>query len=246
MTAAEQAALIGARIAALGIDCADGTAEQLLRYQQLVEEWNERINLTGDAGFDAMLDRHFMDSLTPLTVQGLLPGGATLIDVGTGAGLPGIPLAIARPDLQVTLLDSMQKRIKFLHTVVETLKLSNVTILHARAEVAAHRADCREQFSIATARAVAALPVLQELLLPFVSVGGKCVCFKGPAAEDERAAGAAAAKLLGGGTPDMQTVSVPFAPERTHILAVTAKQKPTPKRYPRKEGTPSKHPLGYE
>lgn len=244
MTAPEQTAIIRERIAALGIRCADNTAEQLLRYQQLVETWNQHMNLTGDAGFEAMLDRHLMDSLTPLTVQGLLEDGATLIDVGTGAGLPGIPLAIARPDLRVTLLDSMQKRIKFLSAVAEALELSNVTVLHARAEVAAHRADCREQFAIATARAVAALPVLQELLLPFVAVGGKCVCLKGPAAEDERMAGAAAAKLLGGGVPDMLTVNVPFAPERTHILVVTEKLKPTAKHYPRSEGTPSKHPLG--
>ena len=229
---------------ALGVFYGGEAAQKLVRYQALVETWNGRINLTGDAGFDAMLDRHLMDSLTPLAVNGLLAETASLIDVGSGAGLPGIPLAIARPGLEVTLLDSMQKRVGFLRTVVETLALKNVTVVHARAEDAAHEAAYRECFDVAAARAVASLPVLQELLLPFVRAGGKCVCYKGPAAAGELEAGAAAAKLLGGGPPELVEVNVAFAPDRRHILAVTGKRGKTPERYPRKPGTPAKTPLG--
>ena len=242
--AADKRALVKERMDALRIACGAETADKLVRYQELVEEWNGRINLTGDAGFDAMLDRHLMDSLTPLTADGLLPQNASLIDVGSGAGLPGIPLAIARPDLRVTLLDSMQKRVGFLRSVKETLALENVTIVHARAEEAAHDPAYRERFDIAAARAVAALPVLQELLLPFVHAGGKCVCYKGPAAEEELAAGAVASKLLGGGRPDIMAAALPFLPERKHILAITEKRGKTPSRYPRRAGTPAKNPLG--
>ena len=244
VTKAEKLALVEERLSALQIACDTDAAEKLVKYQELMETWNERINLTGDASFDAMLDRHLMDSLTPLTVNGLIGENASLIDVGSGAGLPGLPLAIARPDLRVTLLDSMQKRTVFLQTVVQALSLTNVTILHARAEDAAQDADCRERFDIATARAVAALPVLQELLLPFVRIGGKCVCLKGPAAEDELLAGAAAAGLLGGGPPKMVEVALPFVPDLRHVLAITQKQSPTPRRYPRRSGTPAKNPLG--
>ncbi|HPJ01362.1 MAG TPA: 16S rRNA (guanine(527)-N(7))-methyltransferase RsmG [Candidatus Limiplasma sp.] len=241
---AEKQALVEERLSALQITCDADAAKKLVKYQELVETWNERINLTGDASFEAMLDRHLMDSLTPLTVEGLIGNNASLIDVGSGAGLPGMPLAIARPDLRVTLLDSMQKRVVFLQTVVQTLSLANVSVLHARAEDAAQNAACRERFDIATARAVAALPVLQELLLPFVRVGGKCVCLKGPAAEDELLAGAAAAGLLGGGSPEMVEIALPFAPDLRHVLAITEKHSQTPKRYPRRSGTPAKNPLG--
>ncbi len=239
-------ALVMERMEALRIGCGAEAAGKLVRYQELVEEWNGRMNLTGDASFEAMLDRHLMDSLTPLTVDGLLPQNTSLIDVGSGAGLPGVPLAIARPDLKVTLLDSMQKRITFLRAVKEALELANVTVVHARAEEAANDGMYRERFGIATARAVASLPVLQELLLPFVRVGGKCICYKGPAAEEELAAGAAAAKLLGGGKPEAIAMELSFLPEYKHTLIVTDKHSQTPSRYPRRAGTPAKNPLGNE
>lgn len=241
---ADKRALVSERVNALQIIGGVEAADKLVRYQELVEEWNGRINLTGDASFEAMLDRHLMDSLTPLTVEGLLPQGASLIDVGSGAGLPGIPLAIARPDLKVTLLDSMQKRVGFLRAAKEALELENVRVVHARAEEAAHDPAYRERFDIAAARAVAKLPALQELLLPFARTGGKCVCYKGPAAQEEWEAGAAAARLLGGGLPELIAVALPCLPERKHFLAVTCKRSQTSSRYPRRAGTPAKNPLG--
>jgi 16S rRNA (guanine527-N7)-methyltransferase len=244
VTTEEKHALLRERLHALNIVCGGDATGKLIRYQELLETWNARINLTGAAAFDALLDKHLMDSLTPLTVDGLLPENATVIDVGSGAGLPGIPLAIVRSDLRMTLLDSMQKRIGFLNTVIETLGLTNVTATHTRAEDAAHDEQYREQFDIAIARAVAALPVLEELLLPFVRIGGKIVCYKGPSVKEELEAGAVAAELLGGGLPEGIAVSVPFLPQHRHTLTVTKKLRLTLKRYPRKAGTPAKNPLG--
>lgn len=231
---------------AMGISCPGDAVRKLISYQELLMEWNARLNLTGDAAFDAILDKHLMDSLTPLTVAGLLPKNASVIDVGSGAGMPGIPLAVVRPDLRVTLLDSLQKRVGFLQTVIETLGLTNVSAVRARAEDAARDVQYRERFDVAAARAVAALPVLQELLLPFVRIGGGSVCYKGPAAEEELKTGTAAAKLLGGSPPGAVAVSMPFLPEYSHMLIVTEKRQPTPRLYPRRAGTPAKNPLGNE
>ncbi|MBN1776749.1 MAG: 16S rRNA (guanine(527)-N(7))-methyltransferase RsmG [Clostridiales bacterium] len=243
MTNADICALAEERLRAMDIPCTEDAVAKLIQYQELLEIWNARINLTGDASFDVVLDKHLMDSLTPLTVNGLLPENASVIDVGSGAGLPGVPLAIVRPDLRVALLDSLKKRITFLYTVIEALELQNVSVVHARAEDAARDARYRERFDAAVARAVAALPVLQELLLPFVRVGGKCICYKGPAAAQELAAGEAAANLLGGGPPELLPVAVPGLPELKHILVVYRKLNQTPQRYPRRAGTPVKSPL---
>ena len=244
MTTEQKKALLQERLHAQGVLCPSGVDGKLLRYQEMLEAWNERMNLTGDASFEAMLDAHLMDSLTPLTIGGLLPPNASMIDVGSGAGLPGIPLAVVRPDLRVTLLDSLGKRVKFLQAVVETLELQNVCVFHARAEDAARDARYRECFTIATARAVAALPVLLELLLPFVRVGGQCVCYKGPSVTIEMEAGMAAAELLGGSPPEATAVCLPYLPEVRHTLVVSGKVRKTPKQYPRKAGIPARKPLG--
>lgn len=244
MTDSEKLALLSDRMRSMGIPCAGEAVRKLVSYQALLEEWNARMNLTGDAAFEALLDRHLMDSLSPLTAEGLLPEGAAVIDVGSGAGLPGIPLAIVRPDLKITLLDSLRKRVGFLDTAIGALELSNVTTAHARAEDVAQDARYRERYDVALARAVAALPVLMEWLLPFVRVGGRCVCFKGPSVEDELAAGGAAAGLLGSGPPEALSVSMPYLPEHRHCLVTAVKLHGTPGRYPRKAGTAVKNPLG--
>jgi len=243
VTAEEKRALLAERMQTLGIAYPPRACEQLLAYQQLLETWNTRINLTGDASFDALLDNHLMDSLAPLTVQGLLTFDGAVIDVGTGAGLPGIPLAIVRPDLRITLLDSLQKRIKFLRVVITELGLVNVTAIHIRAEDAARDARFRERFDVALARAVATLPVLMELLLPFVAVGGKSICYKGPSVADELAAGSRAAKLLGGDPLCRISIAAPHLPQQRHCLVVSEKQARTSGKYPRKAGVPSKNPL---
>ncbi len=244
MSAAGQPARLRERLGALQIACDEVAARKLLQYHALMEDWNARVNLTGDASFDAMLDSHLMDSLTPLTAEGLLPQNAALIDVGSGAGLPGIPLAILCPDLHVTLLDSLAKRVGFLSAAIDALELSNVCAVHARAEDAARDAAYRERFDVAMARAVASLPVLMELLLPFVRIGGRCVCFKGPSVAPELAAGQAAAEMLGGGRPEVLSVNVPYLPRQRHCLVVSEKLHNTPTSYPRKAGTPAKNPLG--
>ena len=244
MNNVEKQTLLQKRMQAMGIACGEEAAGKLIGYQELLEIWNARMNLTGDAAFETMLDKHLMDSLTPLTVQGLLPQNARMIDVGSGAGLPGIPLAIVRSDVQVTLLDSLHKRIGFLHTVIEALKLDNVKAVHTRAEDAARDVQYRERFDVAIARAVAALPILQELLLPMVAIGGKSICFKGPSVTLEMQAGTEAAELLGGKEPQKIPVSMPFLPNVNHVLIVTEKQKNTPVQYPRKAGIPVKKPLG--
>ena len=244
MTVDEKLALLAQRMTALGITYPPQACEKLFAYQQLLETWNERMNLTGDAAFDALLDNHLMDSLAPLKAGGLLKPNAKVIDVGTGAGMPGIPLAIVRPDLRITLLDSLQKRIGFLQTVIAELDLANVTAIHARAEDAAWDTHYRERFDAAAARAVAALPVLMELLLPFVAVGGECICWKGPSVAEELEAGMRAAALLGGTTPRQIPVLTPHMPQQRHCLVVSQKRTPTPGAFPRKAGMPSKNPLG--
>ena len=222
----------------------DEGVSQLLLYHQLLCEWNTRMNLTGNTDLSVMLAAHYADSLAPLAIEGLFPQNARLIDVGSGAGFPGVPLAIARPDLRITLLDSLQKRVRFLEAVKEACGLANVQVRWGRAEDAAHDDKLREQYDIAAARAVAPSHVLCELLLPFVRVGGKMVCYKGPAAEEELALAKRAAFLLGGGVPQVIPVSVTGEEEWKHCVLVSEKNKAAPAQYPRKAGTPQKKPLG--
>ena len=172
----------------------------------------------------------------------LLPEGARIIDVGTGAGFPGIPLLILRPDLKLTLLDAQAKRIHFLEGVLAQLGLTAAT-LHARAEDAARLPEHREAYDAAVSRAVAPSPVLQELTLPFVRVGGKAIAWKGPGAEEEWERAKRAAFVLGGALRPPEPAPVPGRPEWNHVLLISEKERPTPKAYPRKAGTPSKKPL---
>lgn len=229
---------------ALGVSYDPAAPERLARYHQLLTEWNQVMNLTGDTDFETSLGRHYLDSLAPLGIEGLFPEGASLIDVGTGAGFPGLPLAIARPDLDVVLMDSLQKRLNFLDAVVKELGLSNVRLCHARAEDGGRDPRWRERFDLALARGVAALPVLAELLLPFVKVGGKAVCYKGPAASEEWDAGQRAARLLGGGKLERTPIVLPGQEDWEHCVIALPKKEKTVRQYPRKAGTPGREPLG--
>lgn len=230
--------------AKLNIRCDERTCERIARYHALLADWNTRMNLTGDTDFDTSIHRHYTDSLAPLAYEELFPEGASLIDVGSGAGFPGLPLAIARPDLQVTLLDSLMKRISFLDAVVRELGLTNVKLVHSRAEDGGRNPALREQFDLAVARAVAPLPVLCELLLPFVRVDGRMICYKGPSAEEELEAGRKAAHIMGGGNISQLPVNLPSQPEWQHCLLTCEKKVKTVRQYPRKAGTPSRSPLG--
>lgn len=231
------------RSRAAGIPLNEKNAETLARFHQLLMEWNQRMDLTAVLEESEMMDRHYVDSLSPLQKNGLLLTGASIIDVGSGAGFPGIPLAVARPDLRVTLLDAQLKRVGFLKEAASRLGLANVRVIHGRAEDIARREDCREKFDVAAARALAPLPVLLEFLLPFVKVGGLALCWKGPAVLAEMPAGKKAAKLLGGILETPLPTPVPGR-DWSHLLLPVRKIEKTFRQYPRKAGTPGRAPLG--
>lgn len=214
---------------------------QFTRYYEMLIEWNEKMNLTAITEPHEVAVKHMVDSLTALET-GLFAEGATVIDVGTGAGFPGLPLKIYRPDLKLTLMDSLQKRVGFLQAVVDELGLAGVECVHGRAEDAARNKVYREKFDLAVSRAVAALPVLAEYTLPFVKKGGYLVALKGAKYAEEAEAAGRALALLGGSAPKCLEVHLPGLEDKRAIVTVK-KIKPTPKAYPRKAGTPGKKPL---
>lgn len=225
----------------LGV-AADGvTLDRLARYHALVTEWNARIDLTAVLDPEEMVDRHYLDSAAPLAL-GLIPQGARVIDVGTGAGLPGIPLCILRPDLRVTLLDAQRKRVTFLQAAIEALELPAQAV-HMRAEDAARDEAHREAYDVAVSRAVAATPTLLELTLPFVRVGGRAIAWKGPGLQAELEQARRAAHLLGGALEGVLDAPVPGR-DWQHVLLVCAKRQKTARQYPRRAGLPGKNPLG--
>ena len=208
-----------------------------LFYNMLIET-NKSMNLTAITDEDEVIEKHFIDSLTILKY---FENNKKVIDVGTGAGFPGIPISIMRKDLNFTLLDSLNKRILFLNEVVNTLKLDNVKNVHGRAEEFAK--NHREIYDYATSRAVANLSTLTEYLLPFVKIGGKCICMKGPDADNEIENAKFAIKELGGKISFVDKICLPNS-DISRTIVIIDKIKDTPKKYPRKAGTPSKQPLG--
>ena len=213
----------------------------LEEYARLLSEWNRRMDLTSVQDADAP-SRHFLDSLLPLKETGYFFPGAKLIDVGTGAGFPGLAIAVARPDMQITLLEAQGKRCAFLNAVKDALALDNVLVANDRAEVLGRSDAHRERYDLAVARAVAAMNVLLEYLLPFVKPGGYALCWKGPALRDEWKDGAAAAKKLGGEAREPAVLRSPaLAGER--LLAPVYKAYPIAPQFPRKNGMPAKRPL---
>jgi 16S rRNA (guanine527-N7)-methyltransferase len=227
--------------AALGIVLDPGALEQLRAYAVELGVWNRRFNLTAIEDDAAIVDKHFLDSLSCARALDLTLSGAAL-DVGSGAGFPGLVLKIAFPHWQFVLLDSSEKRVRFLNRVIDRLGLTSVLAVHARAEEAAHRPAFREQFDAVLARAVARLNVLAEYTLPFARVGGRVVAQKGPEVAEEVAEAAPAIALLGGGSPSVDVFTLP----QTHIhrsLVTIPKVRPTPPAYPRRPGSAKKHPL---
>lgn len=217
-------------------------AEQLDRYGDLLLDWNQRMNLTAITQPEEVAVKHFLDSALFLRHSGTLPESLSLIDVGTGAGFPGLVLAVLKPNWKITLLDSLQKRVNFLETVCKELKLDNVRCIHNRAEDGGQSPALREQFQVATARAVANLPLLCEYCLPFVKVGGWFLPMKGadPHEEGERAQKAIA--LLGGKLEEIQEYTLPEGSHRSVFRIRKVRQ--TPKQYPRNPGKIKKSPLG--
>ena len=211
--------------------------DKFRRYAELLKEWNEKMNLTAITDDDEIKVKHFQDSLTILPY---ITGGGSLADIGTGAGFPGLPVAIERPDLSVVLVDALNKRISFLECVVRELGLTNVKCVHARAEDFGRDPEFRGKFDYVTARAVASMPVLAEYCLPLLKEGGHFIAMKGPGAAEEDCS--RALKLLGG----RMLSADEFVLEGTDMgrcIIDIEKTGPTPKTYPRKAGLPSKKPL---
>ena len=214
--------------------------EQFFKYMNLLLEWNEKINLTAITDENEIILKHFVDSLT---ICKYLENKNSLIDVGTGAGFPGIPVKIVRPDLKIVLLDSLNKRVKFLNDVIEKLDLKNIVALHGRAEEVARKPEYREQFDIVTSRAVANLSVLLEYLVPFVKVGERCICMKGAEIEEELNSAGKAMMVLGAKIDKVDDFLLPGSDMRRNLV-ILKKMKETSGKYPRKAGVPAKDPIG--
>ena len=228
--------------AEFGTPLDDVQLDQFLLYNSLLLEWNQKMNLTAITNPKEVAVKHMVDSLSAFDGS-LFREGIHVIDVGTGAGFPGLVLKIYFPSMELVLLDSLQKRIKFLETVVSELGLSGVSCVHGRAEETARQKDYRERFDLALSRAVARLSVLSEYTLPFVRIGGSLLALKGAKYAEEMAEAEAAAKILGGKAPTAKTIKLPGLDDGRAIVRID-KMKATPKAYPRKSGTPEKKPLG--
>lgn len=224
-----------------GFSLTETQKNQFHRYFQLLVEWNQKINLTAITEENEVYLKHFYDSLAPI-LQGYISNESlSLLDIGAGAGFPSLPMKILFPNLQVTIIDSLNKRIQFLTLLAEELGLDNVSFYHGRAEDFAHDKLFRAQFDIVTARAVARMQVLAELTVPYLKINGKLIALKASQAEDELAQAQNALTLLFAKVIENIDYSLPNGDPRT--LTLVEKKKETPNKYPRKAGVPNKRPL---
>ena len=224
---------------AIGIELSVEQLEQFLTYYEMLIEKNKVMNLTAITDFDEVLEKHFEDSLSLIQAVDL-EKSQEVIDLGTGAGFPGIPLKIAFPNLQITLADSLNKRILFLDDVIRELGLTGIDTVHGRAEDLAKNSNYREKFDLCVSRAVANLSTLSEYCLPFVKIGGKFISYKAGECDEEVAASKSSIFLLGGKISDIKKFELG---ESGRAFVIIDKVSGTPKKYPRKAGTPSKDPL---
>lgn len=225
----------------VGMEFTEVQYEQFIKYMRLLQEWNEKINLTAITEDDEVVKKHFIDCIKAFKSDAI-KNAKTIIDVGTGAGFPGLPIAIMNPEVKVTLLDSLNKRINFLNLVVRELGLKNVTTIHSRAEDGARKPELREKFDVATSRAVANMAVLSEFCMPYVKKGGYFVALKGPSIDEELQNGSNAIKILGGELKEIIEIAIEETDLKHNIVEVE-KVKTCPKTYPRKAGTVNKKPL---
>lgn len=217
--------------------------EQFLQYYEMLVEKNKVMNLTGITEYEEVIQKHFLDSLSLIRViPDIASQKLTVIDLGTGAGFPGIPLKIAFPELEITLMDSLNKRILFLQEVIDALGLKKVSAVHGRAEEMASNATHRQQYDLCVSRAVSNLAVLTEYCLPFVKKGGLFVSYKSADSDAEIQEGKKAISILGGKLTSVDKFQLPDSDLRRALVCIK-KVKDTPKKYPRKAGTPAKLPL---
>ena len=225
----------------LGISLSDKQIEQFLNYYELLVEWNSFMNLTAITDFDEVILKHFVDSIS-LCKYISFQHGDTLIDIGTGAGFPGIPIKIICPDCKITLLDSLNKRINFLNTLIEQLHLTDIITIHGRAEDIAKTKEHRENYNYAISRAVANLSTLSELCIPFVKQNGYFISSKSEKGNEELQEAKNAIEILGGSVDKQISYQLPDS-DLSRNLILIRKRNITPKKYPRKAGIPSKEPL---
>ena len=221
----------------IGVEISQKQAEQFYKYMELLLEWNEKMNLTAITDPEEVILKHFIDSLTIIPY---LKEADTVLDIGTGAGFPGIPLKILEENEKFTLLDSLNKRIIFLQTVITELELKNIQAIHGRAEEFVSKR--REVYDVVTSRAVARLNVLLEYMLPFVKVGGRCICMKSFEIVEELKEAKKAIEILGGEIEKIDEITLPNTDIKRKIVVIK-KVKNTPSKYPRKAGTPAKEPI---
>ena len=216
--------------------------KQFLTYYEMLVEKNKVMNLTAITEFEEVVEKHFIDSLMLVKAVDLKKENYKLLDLGTGAGFPGIPLKIAYPNLEIVLVDSLNKRVKFLAEVIEALQLKNITAVHGRAEDLAKKKEYREQFDYCVSRAVANLSTLSEYCVPFVKIGGNFISYKAGNLEEELENAKNPIKILGGKVENLIEFSLPGT-EVSRSFVVVGKKKETAKKYPRNAGKPNKEPL---
>ena len=229
------------KLGELGIKQDQNQLERFHKFYQLLIEWNKVMNLTGITEYEDVVEKHFVDSLSIIKAIDL-SRIHTVIDVGTGAGFPGIPLKIAFPHLRVVLLDSLNKRIKFLDEVISQLGLTEIRTIHGRAEEYARKEEYREQFDLCVSRAVANLSTLSEYCLPYIQVGGMFVPYKSDEIDDEVEQSKKAVRILGGNIKKVMKFELPGTDIHRSFVLIH-KEQHTQKKYPRKAGIPAKEPL---
>ena len=213
--------------------------QRLEKYAELLREWNEKMNLTAITDMEGIAVKHFLDSAAALTT-GKING--KVIDVGTGAGFPGVVLKIMKPEIELTLLDSLNKRLVFLKQVLDTLGIDDVELVHSRAEDGAHKKGYRESYDVAVSRAVAALPLLSELCLGYVKPGGRLIALKGPSVTEEAEDAKRAIHILGGEIEKIEDADVPGS-DMEHKIIHIKKVRHTPMKFPRKPALITKSPI---
>ena len=229
------------KLSSLGILLTDEQKNQFNTFYELLVEWNKVMNLTGITEYEEVNEKHFIDSLSIVKAVNIAEI-KTIIDVGTGAGFPGIPLKIAFPHLNIVLLDSLNKRINFLNTVIDTLGLKNIRTIHGRAEDFSKKPEYREQFDLCVSRAVANLATLSEYCIPYVKISGRFIPYKSGEIEDEISKSMKAIHLLGGEIMDVIKFELPNSEIKRSFVIINKKEN-TSKKYPRKAGLPAKEPL---